>query len=73
MPIHFRELEMSTQGAERSSTSSSASHMADDRTYDAQSDRKLSYAVVMMLVLLGILFALIVPGAILMLHGASGY
>ena len=64
---------MSTHGAEQAVTSSPQSHAVDDRTQGAHSDRKLSYAIVVMLVLLGILFGLIVPAAILLLHRASGY
>jgi hypothetical protein len=40
---------------------------------DGHSDRKLSMAILIMVSLLAILFALVVPIGISMLHRASGY
>jgi hypothetical protein len=64
---------MSTHGTEREVTTSPASHGADARIVGAHSDRRLSYAIVAMFAMLGVLFGLIVPAAILLLHRASGY
>jgi hypothetical protein len=64
---------MSIDSAESAETSSPASHGADARMEGARSDRKLSYAIVAMLALLGVLFGLIVPAAILLLHQSSGF
>ncbi len=45
----------------------------EDREENAHSDRRLSVAILVMLGSLAVLFALIVPAAIVLIHRAAGY
>ncbi len=62
---------MSTQSEQHGSghgTAATAHH--EDH---AAGDRKLSYAILVMLSLLGVLFGIVVPASIVLLHSAMGY